>query len=605
MIACLSCKMWHSCPKTGQAQVVDPITRPWRTGRKVGRNIYAQRGDEPADSDPIIGQLDTPELAAEAVAAHNERLQRAPSSNQPSEPVKPCPYVDIVFDAPPSHESGRFVETESPAGVGVMVGEWIDRGDGYWALRIPRHAQQPSLCCVAAGGLYLLAQCTCGKMGCTDLSHAKRYGCNHLGGPKLVIPVRELVETLRPHQVSEPQCTLGHGPLCPDCGRCITTSEHSPECSRRHPPASEPATCSKHEWELVERCIHCKDEHLYENEITGAPRKRPTPLPAGAAGEECSRCGHNARRMRASDGLCVESGCNCRHAPEAECDECRWQGTMADLNRESDGVTHCPNCGGTAIQERPATPTGSAAEVRECCGDQNGSGHNPDAGEDCHPCDCDCHTTGSAAEDMTDYAARLTVAVSDTRLEALAVRIQRQMCGYDGERGTIRERQILGILKDHFSKDGELQSRAEQSGNPSSSALASEEEPANNRSERSEDGPEREPVTADSKGQPSADEASRATSGDFHRVADRKLRQDREEARYGMPAIADDSPAMRAARRATDDSKQPCVYCGKDFVPGASHPSTHVCDPESAWDYAWRSGYLAAEVQAQIEKLEP
>lgn len=47
------------------------------------------------------------------------------------------PYVDIVFDGPPSHVAGRFVEAESPAGVGVRIGEWIDRGDGYWALRIP------------------------------------------------------------------------------------------------------------------------------------------------------------------------------------------------------------------------------------------------------------------------------------------------------------------------------------------------------------------------------------------------------------------------------------------------------------------------------------
>ena len=44
--------------------------------------------------------------------------------------------VDIVFDGPPSHESGRFVEVEDMSGAGVRVGEWIDRGNGYWALRI-------------------------------------------------------------------------------------------------------------------------------------------------------------------------------------------------------------------------------------------------------------------------------------------------------------------------------------------------------------------------------------------------------------------------------------------------------------------------------------
>lgn len=33
---------------------------------------------------------------------------------------------------------------------------------------------------------------------------------------------------------------------------------------------------------------------------------------------------------------------------------------------------------------------------RACCGDQDGPGHNPDAAEDCHPCDCDCHTYNDA-----------------------------------------------------------------------------------------------------------------------------------------------------------------------------------------------------------------
>lgn len=46
-------------------------------------------------------------------------------------------FVDVVFDGPPSHESGRFVEVENLAGQSVGRGEWIDRGNGYWALRLP------------------------------------------------------------------------------------------------------------------------------------------------------------------------------------------------------------------------------------------------------------------------------------------------------------------------------------------------------------------------------------------------------------------------------------------------------------------------------------
>jgi hypothetical protein len=46
--------------------------------------------------------------------------------------------IDIVFDGPPGPESGRFIEVEDGAGRGIRVGEWIDRGDGYWVLRMPR-----------------------------------------------------------------------------------------------------------------------------------------------------------------------------------------------------------------------------------------------------------------------------------------------------------------------------------------------------------------------------------------------------------------------------------------------------------------------------------
>lgn len=49
----------------------------------------------------------------------------------------PSAFLDVVFDGPPSHDSGRFVEVEDPQGKSVNAGEWIDRKDGLWALRIP------------------------------------------------------------------------------------------------------------------------------------------------------------------------------------------------------------------------------------------------------------------------------------------------------------------------------------------------------------------------------------------------------------------------------------------------------------------------------------
>lgn len=55
----------------------DPLLVPWRVGRHVGRTIYAMGGTEPSrDTDVLIGVMDTPELAAEAVAGHNARLRQ-------------------------------------------------------------------------------------------------------------------------------------------------------------------------------------------------------------------------------------------------------------------------------------------------------------------------------------------------------------------------------------------------------------------------------------------------------------------------------------------------------------------------------------------------
>jgi len=51
-----------------------PIGMHRRTGRTAGRTIYARRGAAPSGDDPLIGVMDTPELAAEAVRAHNSAL---------------------------------------------------------------------------------------------------------------------------------------------------------------------------------------------------------------------------------------------------------------------------------------------------------------------------------------------------------------------------------------------------------------------------------------------------------------------------------------------------------------------------------------------------
>lgn len=44
--------------------------------------------------------------------------------------------VDIVFDGPPSRGFGQFVEVEDSSGKSINLGEWVERADGYWVLRL-------------------------------------------------------------------------------------------------------------------------------------------------------------------------------------------------------------------------------------------------------------------------------------------------------------------------------------------------------------------------------------------------------------------------------------------------------------------------------------
>lgn len=61
-------------PENARERLVDPENHRWRVGSKVGRTIYALVNDDerlPSDHDVLIGVMDTPALAAEAVRAHN------------------------------------------------------------------------------------------------------------------------------------------------------------------------------------------------------------------------------------------------------------------------------------------------------------------------------------------------------------------------------------------------------------------------------------------------------------------------------------------------------------------------------------------------------
>jgi hypothetical protein len=53
--------------------------------------------------------------------------------------------IDVVFDGPPNHEAGRFVEVEDAHGTSINAGEWVEREDGFWALRIKLDTQMNPL----------------------------------------------------------------------------------------------------------------------------------------------------------------------------------------------------------------------------------------------------------------------------------------------------------------------------------------------------------------------------------------------------------------------------------------------------------------------------
>lgn len=49
------------------------------------------------------------------------------------------PHIDIVFDGPPEHKSGGFIEVENAMGQSICFGKWVQREDGYWVLRITKN----------------------------------------------------------------------------------------------------------------------------------------------------------------------------------------------------------------------------------------------------------------------------------------------------------------------------------------------------------------------------------------------------------------------------------------------------------------------------------
>lgn len=44
--------------------------------------------------------------------------------------------IHFLFDGPPGPEGPRFIESETPDGRSINAGEWHERPDGLWELRV-------------------------------------------------------------------------------------------------------------------------------------------------------------------------------------------------------------------------------------------------------------------------------------------------------------------------------------------------------------------------------------------------------------------------------------------------------------------------------------
>ena len=106
--------------------------------------------DDPAQSNPIHHQVISKDVYLEGgsklylkieVRAYQSweevcqpcALKAVAKFIQKAIPTKP---INVIFDGPPAPESGRFIEVETDDGVSINAGEWAEKGDGLWALRI-------------------------------------------------------------------------------------------------------------------------------------------------------------------------------------------------------------------------------------------------------------------------------------------------------------------------------------------------------------------------------------------------------------------------------------------------------------------------------------
>ena len=104
------------------------MSETWRVGRKVGRTIYRQLGDEPSDDDPLIGVMDTAEDAAQVIATMAER-SKALQENKRSKALQENKKLRLKLDQlQASHDIGlRWQLVHADTGTVLTVHGTQDR----------------------------------------------------------------------------------------------------------------------------------------------------------------------------------------------------------------------------------------------------------------------------------------------------------------------------------------------------------------------------------------------------------------------------------------------------------------------------------------------
>ena len=67
---------------------------------------------------------------------HLRGIKAALATQQAAQSASNSAAINVIFDAPPGPEGGRFIEVETDDGRSIRAGEWLKRQDGNWALRL-------------------------------------------------------------------------------------------------------------------------------------------------------------------------------------------------------------------------------------------------------------------------------------------------------------------------------------------------------------------------------------------------------------------------------------------------------------------------------------